>query len=101
MLLEGLKVVEMATWVAGPSCAAVMADWGAEVVKVDTEGHELPILQGYDMTDTLYVAYEYHRTEDRILLDALMRERGFTLVGGMARNHWLGTCKWLRMPVAE
>jgi crotonobetainyl-CoA:carnitine CoA-transferase CaiB-like acyl-CoA transferase len=36
MLLEGLKVVEMATWVAGPSCAAVMADWGADVVKVES-----------------------------------------------------------------
>jgi crotonobetainyl-CoA:carnitine CoA-transferase CaiB-like acyl-CoA transferase len=36
MLLEGLKVVEMSTWVAGPSCAAVMADWGAEVVKVES-----------------------------------------------------------------
>jgi crotonobetainyl-CoA:carnitine CoA-transferase CaiB-like acyl-CoA transferase len=36
MLLQGLKVVEMATWVAGPSCAAVMADWGAEVVKVES-----------------------------------------------------------------
>jgi crotonobetainyl-CoA:carnitine CoA-transferase CaiB-like acyl-CoA transferase len=36
MLLEGLKVVEMATWVAGPSCAAVMADWGAEVIKVES-----------------------------------------------------------------
>ena len=36
MLLQGLKVVEMATWVAGPSCAAVMADWGAEVIKVES-----------------------------------------------------------------
>jgi len=35
MLLEGLKVVEMATWVAGPSTAAVLADWGAEVIKVE------------------------------------------------------------------
>src|SRR5512143_2751475 len=35
MLLQGLKVVEMATWVAGPSSAAVLADWGAEVVKVE------------------------------------------------------------------
>ncbi|MBU1374978.1 MAG: CoA transferase [Alphaproteobacteria bacterium] len=34
-MLEGLKVVEMATWVAGPSAAAVLADWGAEVVKVE------------------------------------------------------------------
>ena len=35
MLLEGLKVVEMATWVAGPSAAAVLGDWGADVVKVE------------------------------------------------------------------
>ena len=38
MLLEGLKVVEMATWVAGPGCAGVMADWGAEVIKVESPG---------------------------------------------------------------
>ena len=38
MLLEGLKVVEMSTWVAGPSAAAVMADWGADVVKVEAPG---------------------------------------------------------------
>ncbi|MGH7023322.1 MAG: CaiB/BaiF CoA transferase family protein [Caulobacteraceae bacterium] len=36
MLLEGLKVVEMATWVAGPGCAGLMADWGADVVKVES-----------------------------------------------------------------
>jgi crotonobetainyl-CoA:carnitine CoA-transferase CaiB-like acyl-CoA transferase len=38
MLLEGLKVVEMSTWVAGPGCAAIMADWGAEVIKVESPG---------------------------------------------------------------
>ena len=36
MLLEGLKVVEMATWIAAPGCAGVMADWGAEVIKVES-----------------------------------------------------------------
>jgi crotonobetainyl-CoA:carnitine CoA-transferase CaiB-like acyl-CoA transferase len=33
--LEGIKVVEMGVWVAGPSCAAILADWGAEVVKIE------------------------------------------------------------------
>ena len=37
MLLQGLKVVEMATWVAGPSAAAVLADWGAEWVRAPEE----------------------------------------------------------------
>jgi len=35
MLLQGLKVVELSTWVAGPGCAAIMADWGAEVIKIE------------------------------------------------------------------
>ncbi len=30
---EGIKVVEVSTWVLGPSCAAMMGDWGAEVIK--------------------------------------------------------------------
>lgn len=36
MLLSDLKVVEWSTWVAGPGCAAVMADWGAQVIKVES-----------------------------------------------------------------
>ena len=36
MLLKGLKVVEWSTWVAGPGCAAIMADWGADVIKVES-----------------------------------------------------------------
>jgi len=33
--MQGLKVVEMGVWVAGPSCAAILADWGADVVKIE------------------------------------------------------------------
>lgn len=33
--LEGIRVVELAQWVAGPSTAGLMADWGADVVKVE------------------------------------------------------------------
>jgi len=33
--LEGVKVVELAGWVVGPSVAAVLADWGADVVKIE------------------------------------------------------------------
>jgi crotonobetainyl-CoA:carnitine CoA-transferase CaiB-like acyl-CoA transferase len=34
-LLEGIKVVELAEWGFVPSCAAVLADWGADVIKIE------------------------------------------------------------------
>lgn len=37
-VLEGVKVVELAIWVAGPSAAGLLADWGADVVKVEAPG---------------------------------------------------------------
>jgi crotonobetainyl-CoA:carnitine CoA-transferase CaiB-like acyl-CoA transferase len=33
--LEGIKVVEVAMWVAGPSTTSVLGDWGADVVKLE------------------------------------------------------------------
>jgi len=33
--MEGVKVVEMGFWVAGPSAAAILADWGASVIKIE------------------------------------------------------------------
>ena len=33
--LHGVKVVEMGVWVAGPAVTGVMADWGADVIKVE------------------------------------------------------------------
>ena len=33
--LEGIKVVEVSTWVLAPSCAAMLGDWGAEVIKIE------------------------------------------------------------------
>jgi hypothetical protein len=34
-LLAGIRVVEMGLWVAGPSAGGILADWGAEVVKLE------------------------------------------------------------------
>jgi crotonobetainyl-CoA:carnitine CoA-transferase CaiB-like acyl-CoA transferase len=33
--LAGIKVVELGIWVAGPAAAAILSDWGAEVVKIE------------------------------------------------------------------
>ncbi len=35
-LLHGVRVIEMGLWVAGPSCGGILADWGADVIKLET-----------------------------------------------------------------
>lgn len=37
-MLEGVKVIEMATYIAAPSAGGIMADWGAEVIKIEPLG---------------------------------------------------------------
>jgi crotonobetainyl-CoA:carnitine CoA-transferase CaiB-like acyl-CoA transferase len=36
--LEGIKVVEMGVWVAGPAAGAILSDWGADVIKIEPPG---------------------------------------------------------------
>ncbi|MGW3965884.1 CaiB/BaiF CoA transferase family protein [Amycolatopsis sp. NPDC005003] len=33
--LQGVKVVELGVWVAAPAAASILADWGADVVKIE------------------------------------------------------------------
>src|SRR4029453_15057504 len=50
--LEGIRVVELASFVAAPAAGALLADLGAEVIKVEVPWgeiyrHSLPRLAGY------------------------------------------------------
>ena len=33
--MEGIRVVELGVWVAGPGAGGILADWGADVVKIE------------------------------------------------------------------
>ena len=39
--LAGVRVVELATWVAAPACGMLLGDWGADVVKVEAPGGDV------------------------------------------------------------
>lgn len=34
-VLAGVKVVEVASWLFAPACGAILADWGADVIKIE------------------------------------------------------------------
>ncbi len=36
--LDGIKVLEVGSWIAGPAAATIMSDFGAEVIKVEPPG---------------------------------------------------------------
>lgn len=38
MPLRGIRVIELAHWMAGPATAGLLADWGADVVKIEPPG---------------------------------------------------------------
>lgn len=46
-MLSGLKVVELASYIAAPAAAGIMADWGARVIKVEPPGGD-PYRRGYE-----------------------------------------------------
>ncbi len=44
--LDGIKVVELGVWVAGPAAAGILGDWGADVIKIEPpEGDPARIFQ--------------------------------------------------------
>src|SRR4051794_39903059 len=54
-VLNGIRVVELGEWVLVPSASAVLADWGADVIKVEhpTRGDSLRGLRGWVPTELL------------------------------------------------
>lgn len=53
MMLEGLKVVEYATYMAAPGAGCILSDWGAEVIKIEPPGGD-PIRKFFSSIGTDY-----------------------------------------------
>ena len=37
-LFTGLKVIDCASWIAGPAAATILSDFGADVIKIEPPG---------------------------------------------------------------
>lgn len=89
-LLDGIKVLEIATFVFGPGCTAIMSDFGADVIKIESPGTgdpmrhahksppfmplEFPYLWQQDNRNKRSIALDMKQPEGREVLLKLVRE---------------------------
>ena len=78
--LEGVKVVELATFIAGPCCARFLADLGAEVIKVEAPmGDALrytAVNEGRPFGDTEDTSYTLENTGKKFITLNIKTEAG-------------------------
>jgi crotonobetainyl-CoA:carnitine CoA-transferase CaiB-like acyl-CoA transferase len=87
-ILEGLKVVEMGNNIAIPAAGAILADWGADVVKVEPLTGEMMrgmgSVQGVKVTG-VNMQFELLNRDKRALALDLKKESGKTILHQMVK----------------
>jgi crotonobetainyl-CoA:carnitine CoA-transferase CaiB-like acyl-CoA transferase len=86
--LEGIRVLEVASWLAAPSCAALLADLGADVVKVEPPAGDayrrlFSALMGEDF---VHPTYQFDNRGKRGVCVDLEHPEGQALVHQLAKD---------------
>ena len=70
MVLSGIKVVEISTWFAGPTCGMWLGEWGADVIRVEPiEGDAVRGTQAKDRCgQTIQQGEECHSSHLKMLM---------------------------------
>ena len=79
--MEGVRVVEIGVWVAGPAAGGILADWGADVVKIEPPAGDparsFQRMLGGDMPNN--PVFELDNRSKRSVVVDLQTEAGRTL----------------------
>jgi crotonobetainyl-CoA:carnitine CoA-transferase CaiB-like acyl-CoA transferase len=78
--MGGIKVVEIGLWVAGPSCGGILADWGADVVKIEPLAGDPFRTIEWQYPDNLNPPFELDNRGKRSLAIDLTDDRGLGIV---------------------
>jgi len=86
--LDGVRVLEVASWLAAPSCAALMADMGASVIKVEPPGGDTyrRLYQAMFGQDFIHPAYQFDNRGKRGVCVNLESAEGVELVHRLAAD---------------
>src|SRR5919106_5409766 len=86
-LLDGIRVIEAANFIAGPVSTTVMADFGADVIKVEPPSGDIYRVRGAGYVPSPY-NYPYivdNRTKRSVAID-LRTKDGQTLLHRLVRD---------------
>jgi crotonobetainyl-CoA:carnitine CoA-transferase CaiB-like acyl-CoA transferase len=77
-VLEGIKVVDLTMWAAGPGAAAVLAHWGADVIKIEDPRRPDPIrvISGNAPPGTASVMFDHYNRGKRAISVDITRAEG-------------------------
>jgi len=89
--LDGIRVLEVANWLAAPAAGALMADLGADVIKVEPPGGDVfrsfvLSSMGYDFDFATNYAFEVDNRGKRSVTIALDRPGGCALVRRLSES---------------
>ncbi len=98
--LEGVRVIEITNWMAAPGCAAMMADMGADVIKVEPLTGDVvrnmmrpPLAQGD--RPVIDASFEGDNRGKRSIAVALDTDEGAQLVRDLAKTANVFLCNLL------
>ena len=63
-LLKGIKVVEIATYIFGPGSAAILSDFGADVIKIEAPGRGDPLRYAHKAPPFMPLEFGYIWQQD-------------------------------------
>ena len=89
LILDGIRVVEAATMVFVPSAAAIMSDFGAEVIKIEGPGSADPHRTGHQRHDQRHAEHTGVEADRCVHIGCHEGEVVHTLPAGCGRQVWL------------
>jgi formyl-CoA transferase len=84
--LEGVRVLELGTLIAGPFCGKTLGDFGAEVIKVEPPGEGDPLRRWRRMRNDVSLWWQVQSRNKKSVTADLRRPEGQEIVRRLARR---------------
>jgi len=84
--LTGIRVLELGSLIAGPFCAKTLADFGAEVIKIEPPGEGDPLRKWRRMRDGTSLWWQVQSRNKKSVTCNLRRPEGQDIVRRLART---------------